>query len=90
MNGVASAPGAMTGAVAHRLGVELARLPASGGSWPSDHIRRRRIHRKFRRTFSYTGSIGSELIELYTVAAQLRLFTSREPDIDAMREVLGS
>ncbi len=90
VNGVASASDAMTGAVAHRLGVELARLPASGGSGP-------------RITFDDDGfivssagpsvtpvRIGSELIELHTVAAQLRLFTSREPDIDAMREVLGS
>ena len=89
VDGVACAPDALTGAVAHRLGVELARPSASSNA------ARRIIFDDDGFTLSSDSEsvapvrVGSKLIELHTVAAQLRLFTSREPDLDAMRKVVG-
>ncbi len=89
VDGVVCAPDALTGAVAHRLGVELARPSASGGSGPriifdDDGFSVRPANESVEPVH-----VDTALIELHTVAAQLRLFTSREPDLDAMRKVLG-
>lgn len=90
VNGVSSAPDAMTGAVAHRLGVEVARTAASASSEPRIIFDDGGFTIGSSTPSAAPVRVPSELIELHTVAAQLRLFTSREPDLDAMREVLGS
>ena len=90
VDGVASAPDAMTGAVAHRLGVEVARPEASGGSGPGIIFDDDGFAVSSGAESVAPVRVPSSLIELHTVAAQLRLFTSREPDLAAMREVLGS
>ncbi|MFT3942511.1 MAG: hypothetical protein QM705_01605 [Ancrocorticia sp.] len=87
-DGVACAPDALTGAVAHRLGVELARASTSNGSgiiFDDDGFTV-----SFHDLSVQPVRVDNALIELHTVAAQLRLFTSREPDLAAMREVLGA
>ena len=140
--GISAVPDAMTGAVAHRMGVELARIGgvgagrtgvnnhaglgssaggglaggggATGGNatgggvtaggenapMPGGTIRFDssgfRIERgpaardSHENDQAQCGSIhvGNDAIELHTVAAQLRLFTSREPDVAAMRGVV--
>ena len=130
--GISAVPDAMTGAVAHRMGVELARIggvgagrtgvnnhaglgssagggladgggataggedaPTPGGTIRFDssgfRIERGPAARdSHENDQAQCGSIhvGNDAIELHTVAAQLRLFTSREPDVAAMRGVV--
>ena len=101
-SGVSAAPDAMTGAVAHRLGVELARSRPPGAELsPGDQAGVAGIlfdSEGFHIDWSAAGDepdggarsalVGADLVELHTVAAQVRLFTSREPNMEAMREVL--
>lgn len=72
---------AVTGAVAHRMGLDLPTAPlaaweeGSGAVYDSRSLRLRA-----GRT-----CVGRSSILLHTVAAQVRLLTSREPDMRAMR-----
>lgn len=68
-------------AVAHRLGVELASVRDPGI-----------IYSGSASVYSTSGTVRvpSSLIALHTVAAQLRLFLSREPDLASMRQVIDS
>ncbi len=120
--GVSAFPDAMTGAVAHRLGVEMARYKdvSLGESAPEADRDGRVRGLRFDSTGFFLdlaedagepdskgkapinessgcgttvgapGSlhVGNDLVELHTVAAQLRLFTSREPSMRTMRQAL--
>ena len=78
VDSIESRPDAMIGAVAHRLGVSVA---------PPTHDP--------TLTFGEDGlivgdvAVSGQLMELHTVAAQIRLLTSREPQIEAMMKVCG-
>lgn len=73
-----SAPDAMTGAVAHRLGITVSPVMSS-----SD--------------ISFDGEgftigdveVPGQQVELYTAGAQIRLLTSKEPDVAAMQKACG-
>lgn len=103
VTGISAIPDAMTGAVAHRLGIELVRGGDSETFGNSVSHPKQALIRHDASGFSFVLDEGStdastgrsrpvkvdnELIELHTVAAQIRLFTSREPDLERMRREL--
>ncbi|MDO4887933.1 MAG: hypothetical protein Q3979_04400 [Actinomycetaceae bacterium] len=76
-------PDAVTSAVAHRLGVELAH--PSGRTDDANLVFD--AHGPAVRVGNV--AIGRAAIALHTVATQVRLLTSKEPDIEAMRRACG-
>ena len=71
----------MTGAVAHRMGLDLPTAPLAAWEEGSGAVyNSRSLRLRAGRT-----CVGRSSILLHTVAAQVRLLTSREPDMRTMR-----
>lgn len=79
---------AATPAVAHRLGIELATADAAAFAGAPVVYSARELAAIVND--EERGLIVNETVALHTAAAQIRLLTSKEPDLEAMRDAMRS